>query len=283
MKKTGRKCRSEWKQTLFKKVEQVEQFRKLSTLQSYFNKVFVLTVPRLWERQAHVKNRLAGFDFEFFYGQDKNELTDEFIQLNYRYEKSLSLSVSQTFKPMNKGEIACALSHRMIYQSMVDNHYEHVLIFEDDVMPSSAISELNDCLSQLPEDWELFYLGYLKNEKASPGKKIKKAWYQLLAMAGLSKLPGTMIARTLPKNYSSHLNTAGFHDCTHAYAISYSGAKKLLAAQTPVIYRADNLLSSLVLKGELKAYAVKHSLFDQEIFSNATHASEVRDGAKISI
>lgn len=243
----------------------------------------MLTVPRLWERQAHVTNRLTGMDFEFFHGQDKNELTDDLIQQQYQYNKELSLSVSQVFKPMNKGEIACALSHRMIYQSMVDKHYDHVLIFEDDVMPSSGISELENCLSQLPEDWELCYLGYLKNEKATMGKKIKKAWYQLMAFTGLSKLPGTMIARTLPKSYSSHLNIAGFHDCTHAYAVSYAGAKKLLAAQTPVQYRADNLLSSLVLKGELNAYAVKNSLFDQEIFSNTAHASEVRDGAKISI
>lgn len=255
----------------------------MRNLTSYFNKVLVLTVPRLRERQEHVRDRLKPMDFEFFYGADKNELSDEYIQNNYQYDKKNSLSVSQTFKPMNKGEIACALSHRMIYQSMLDNNCQHVLIFEDDVVHAKPISEMEACLSQLPDDWELCYLGYLKNETIGIGKKIKQAWYRLQAALGFSHLSSAMISRMLPRNYSSQLNIAGFHDCTHAYAISYSAAKKLLAAQTPVTLRADNLLSSLILKGELKAFAVKHSLFDQEIFSNTVHASEIRDGSKISI
>ena len=184
---------------------------------------------------------------------------------------------------MNKGEIACALSHRMIYQAIVDNNWSSALIFEDDVVPSKSIDELEACLSELPPDWELCYLGYLKNEKASRAKKLQQFIYRLRAALGFSQMNGAMISRTLPKNYSAHLNIAGFHDCTHAYAISYGAAKKLLSAQTPITQRADNLLSSLILKGELKAFAVKNSLFDQEIFSNTAHASEIRDGSKISI
>jgi glycosyl transferase family 25 len=255
----------------------------LKDLRSYFDKVLVLTVPRLRERQAHVGDRLKEFEFEFFYGSDKNDLSDELIRQHYQYHEKNSLSVSQVFKPMNKGEIACALSHRMIYQAMVDNNWQHALVFEDDVMPSKNISELAACLSELPSGWELCYLGYLKNERITPGKKIKQLWYRLQTVFGSGRLSASMIWRMLPRKYSSHLHLAGFHDCTHAYAISLSAAKKLLAAQTPVIYRADNLLSALILKGELNAYAVKHSLFDQEIFSNNTHTSEVRDGSKISI
>ena len=255
----------------------------MKDLLSYFDKVFVLTVPRLKERQSLVRDRLTGINFEFFYGADKAELTDDFLSANYHYDKKNSLSVTQLFKSMNTGEIACALSHRMIYQAMVDNNWQHVLVFEDDVKPSVCINELEACLSQLPSGWELCYFGYLKNERPGVGKKIKRRWYQILAALGLSKMPGAMIARTLPAHYSSHLFQAGFHDCTHAYAVSLSAARKLLAAQTPVVYRADNLLSFLVLNGELNAFAVKHSLFDQEIFSNASHASEVRDGARISI
>ena len=131
-----------------------------------FKKILVLTIPRLRERQEHVSERLKPIEFEFFFGADKNELTEDFIAANYRYDKKNSLSVSQTFKPMNKGEIACALSHRMIYQAIVDNNWSSALIFEDDVVPSKSIDELEACISELPPDWELWYLGYLKNEKA---------------------------------------------------------------------------------------------------------------------
>jgi hypothetical protein len=53
-------------------------------------------------------------------------------------------------------------------------------------------------------------------------------------------------------------------------------AKKLLAAQTPVVYRADDLLSSTIMKGELNAFVTNPKFFDQEIFHNAAIASEVK-------
>ena len=69
---------------------------------------------------------------------------------------------------------------------------------------------------------------------------------------------------------------AGFHDCTHAYAVNLVGAKKLLKAQIPVIYRADNLLSALVLKNEIKAFASRAQLFNQEISLDITSKSYIR-------
>ena len=85
-----------------------------------------------------------------------------------------------------------------------------------------------------------------------------------------------MVTNLLPKPYSAHLKRAGFHDCTHAYAVTIEGAKKLLAAQTPVVYRADDLLSSTIMKGDLKAFITVPKFFDQEIFHNAAISSEVK-------
>ena len=58
-----------------------------SVLHQYFDKVLVLTVPRFKDRQEKVKERLKGIDFEFFYGTDKNDLDDNFINDNYFYDK----------------------------------------------------------------------------------------------------------------------------------------------------------------------------------------------------
>ena len=254
-----------------------------SILNQYFDKILVLSIPRLKERQALVKQRLQGLEFEFFFGVDKQELTDTFVARDYHYDKKNSLSISQYFKPMNRGEIACALSHRKIYQAMVDNDWKTVLIFEDDVVVSEYFDGLPVCLQQLPANWELLYLGYIKNDQVNFAKRIKQGWYQLQARLGLGKMPVSMISKMLPRNYSPSLYKAGFHDCTHAYAISRPAAEKLLKAQTPVIYRADNLLSAMIMKGQLNGFACRHSLFNQEIFTDAFHPSEVRDGAKISI
>ena len=252
-------------------------------LHQYFDKVLVMTVARFKERHERVKERLAGIDFEFFFGADKNELDEKAIQLIYHYKPENTLAVRQVFPSLNTGEIACSLSHRMIYQAMLDNNWQRVLIFEDDVVPDySTLSLLANCLKELPVDWELFYLGYLKNEKATFGKKLKMFWYKIMAIFGMSRMPVSMISNILPKPYSGSLMKAGFHDCTHAYAISLEGAKKLLDAQTPVQYRADNLLSALVLKRKLSAFISSSNLFNQEIFSDITNKSYVRKDPKLN-
>ncbi|MBL7749320.1 MAG: glycosyltransferase family 25 protein [Chitinophagaceae bacterium] len=253
-------------------------------LQQYFDKVLVLTVPRFKDRQEKITQRLAGITFEFFYGVDKNELDTDFISLNYIYDKKLSLSVRQQFKEMNTGEIACALSHRKIYQAILDNNWQRVLILEDDVIPDlNTLPLLFDAVKELPPSWELFYLGYLKNEKITTGSLIKQAWYKILRFLGLSNLSYQQISNLAPKPFSHSLMKAGFHDCTHAYAVSNAGAKKLLNASTPVRHRADNLLSALVLSNTIEAYASRSFLFNQEIFVNQSDQSHVREPQKLSV
>ena len=242
-----------------------------------FDKVLVLTIPRFTERQEKVKQRLNGISFDFFYGVDKNKMDREFISQNYQYDKKNSLAIRQYFPPLNTGEIACAISHRNIYQAMVDNGWKRVLIFEDDVVPDlENLSLLSNCIKELPANWELFYLGYLKNEKGTATRQFKQFWYKMMSRFGFTRIPLFMIKNRLPKKFSPSLMRAGFHDCTHAYAVSLEGAKKLIPAQTPVKYRADNLLSVLTMKGELNAFISKSLLFSQEIFLNENDTSHVR-------
>lgn len=250
-------------------------------LQQYFDKVLVLTVPRFKERQQKVKERLAGISFDFFYGLDKNDLDADTINHNYIYDKKASLAVRQVFKELNTGEIACSLSHRNIYQAMIDNKWNRILILEDDVVPDyNTLPLLFGAVKELPDNWELLYLGYLKNEKITVGRQLKEFWYKIMSRLGLSRMPFNMVKNRLPENFSASLLRAGFHDCTHAYAISLEGARKLLKAQTPVKYRADNLLTALVLKEEIKAFISKSFLFNQEIFIDKTDKSFVRQHSK---
>ena len=98
----------------------------------------------------------------------------------------------------------------------------------------------------------------------------------MLSRLGLMAWDPTMVKNLLPRKYSTHLKKAGFHDCTHAYAITLSAADKLLAAQTPIVYRADDLLSSTIMKGEINAFVTEPKYFDQEIFHNAALTSDIR-------
>jgi glycosyl transferase, family 25 len=246
-------------------------------LQRYFDKILIVSVPRFTDRHVRVKQSLAGLSFDFFWGADKLKLDFDKAKADGTYDEQRAKKLQRQGKALNSGEIACSLSHRNLYAAMIENNWEKVLILEDDVLP--IIENMNDlpaAMEELPQDWELVYLGYLKHEKITAGLKVKQFVYKIGSALGLMKWTYKMVGNLLPKPYSKHLKKAGFHDCTHAYAITVEGAKKLLDAQTPVVYRADDLLSATIIKGELNAYITEPKFFDQEIFHNVTMASEIK-------
>ncbi|HYC39845.1 MAG TPA: glycosyltransferase family 25 protein [Chitinophagaceae bacterium] len=246
-------------------------------LRSYFDRILVLTVPRFQERQDKVRRSLDGVPFEFFNGFDKEELTKDFLREHYHHDKRNTVTVSLYAKPLNPGEIACALSHREIYRRMISEGWQRVLIFEDDVVPDTKnLPLLPEMLAELPPDWELFYLGYLKNADPDYRAQVKNFWYRIQSSLGWSKLPPRMVRNLLPKPFSSRLMRAGYHDCTHAYALTIDAARKLLELQTPVRYRADNGISYLVLQQAIHAFASKPPVFHQEVFLDKSSKSYIR-------
>lgn len=246
-------------------------------LQKFFDKIFVVSVPRFTNRHERVKQSLAGLPFDFFWGADKLQLDFNKAKNDGTYDEQRAKKLQRQGKVLNPGEIACSLSHRNLYAAMIENGWKKVLILEDDVLPlTENIQVLPAALEELPQDWELVYLGYLKHENVTAGLKAKQFFYKIISAFGLMAWTYKMVGNLLPKTFSVHLKKAGFHDCTHAYAITISGAKKLLAAQTPVVYRADDLLSATIMKGDLKAFVTEPKFFDQEIFHNSTIISEVK-------
>lgn len=249
----------------------------ISFLQLYFDKIFVVSLPRFTGRHQQVEQRLQGLNFDFFWGADKLQMDDDDVRSNGTYDEQRAKKLQRQGKALNLGEVACSLSHRNVYEWMIKNNWKKILILEDDVLPLyNNLNLLPGVLNELPADWELVYLGYLKHENVNTNLKVKQFFYKILSRLGLMKWNYTMIKNLLPRPFSSHLKKAGFHDCTHAYAISLEAAKKLISAQTPVVYRADDLLSATILKGELNAFITDPKFFDQEIFQNDALRSDIR-------
>lgn len=252
-----------------------------SYLQQYFDKTLVVSVTRFTDRHQQVTKKLEGLSFDFFWGADKQKLDVVLLEKEGIYNEAQAKKNQRQGKALNLGEIACSLSHRMLYEEMIKQQWQKVLVLEDDVLPLiDNIGALPKALQELPDGWELVYLGYLKHEQVTAGLKAKQFFYKIISALGLMKWSYKMVSNLLPKPYSRHLKKAGFHDCTHAYAITLPAAKKLLAAQTPVAYRADDLLSSTIIKGELNAFVTEPKFFDQEIFHSSDAASEIRSTGK---
>lgn len=247
-------------------------------LSNYFDKILVISVPRFTDRHQRVKERLKGVPFEFFWGADKQDLVLETASADGTYDECKAKKLQRSGKALNIGEIACSLSHRMVYAEMLKRGWQKVLILEDDVWPlDHELKLLPDTLEELPPGWELVYLGYLKHERVTLKLKLKQSFYKLMSGIGLMKWSYTMVCNMLPEKYSTHLRKAGFHDCTHAYAVTLDAAKKLLKAQIPVVYRADDLLSHSILKGELVAFITEPKFFDQEEFHIKEVSSKIKE------
>jgi len=234
-------------------------------LNRWADRIFVVSLARAAERRERLRGRLGGLRYELFDAVDKRDLDRERLARDGAYDESRTRAPYRHRQDMSLGAIGCALSHRKLYEDMVASGWDRMVVLEDDVIPrASTLALLPDALRELPPSWELCYLGYWQNEDISPGRRLTQLVYAAIAPLGLSRWRPGEALRLLPRSFSPHLRRAGRHMCTHAYAVSREGARKLAALQTPVSYAADQLLTMAILQGRVEAYAAYPALFDQE-------------------
>jgi glycosyl transferase family 25 len=231
-------------------------------LNEYYDHVYVLSVGPAEERRQLFSERFKGLDYSFFFGADKNEFTEaELIEKNI-YSEELTRKHHRYSKGMRPGEIACAWSHLMMYEDMLTNNFERIMIFEDDALPDpERLKQIPQILSEIPADCELLMWGWSKNGDSDLNTIFKRAVYNIQRSLGILKWDHTIIKNLFAKPFSSHLKKAGFHDYTYAYAINRSAAEKLLQMQSPIQYIADNLLAHAVTNNLVNGYIVYPAAF----------------------
>ncbi len=224
-------------------------------LNEYYDKIYVLSVEAAIDRREKFEERFRGLDFEFFFGADKSLFTIKQVEKDHIYSETRTREHHRFSKTMRHGEIACSWSHKMIYEDMLRNGYQRILIFEDDAVPDkNAVLIIPEILKELPSDWELLMWGWDKNGSPPPGSELKKFIYHFKHRVGTLKWDHQMIRNLYARPFSKHLKKAGFHDYTYAYAITASAAGKLVALQTPIQYIADNLLAHAATKELIKSF-----------------------------
>jgi glycosyl transferase family 25 len=228
------------------------------------DRIFVLTLPRAAPRQARLRERLAGLRHELWNGVDKNDLDRAELIRGSVYDERLAKRLHRHGEVMPLGAIACAIGHRAMHERMLAERWERMLVLEDDVVPMPDLALLPVALGQLPEDWDLCYLGYFKYDRITPALRVKQAAYLGLSALRLMKWTPGEVLRLYPRPFSQNLRRAGLHHCTHAYAVSRAGARKLASAARPIAENVDNLITRLVLRGELNAFITAPRFFDQE-------------------
>ncbi|XP_020821401.1 inactive glycosyltransferase 25 family member 3 isoform X1 [Phascolarctos cinereus] len=173
-----------------------------------FDEVFVISLARRPERRERMLSSLwemeiAGRVLEAVDGSALNSSTI----------KSLGVDLLPGYydpysgRTLTKGEVGCFLSHYAIWEEMVTRGLERVVVFEDDVRFEASfrqrLERLMEEVSQEQLQWDLIYLG-----------RKQVTWEEEPAVEGVH-----------------HLVVANYSYWTLAYALSLSGARKLLQAQ----------------------------------------------------
>lgn len=236
----------------------------LLSLNNFFDHIYVITLKRAADRHQHFQKELEGLNYSIFWGKDKREFDVKELNRAGIYDEELAKKNHRYGKPMDGGNVGCSWSHQLVYQDMLKNDYKKALILEDDVVINKETAVLlPQILKELPADWELFYLGFDKNEQAPPEAVFKKAFYHLLSKLNLIKYSNKTINNLYPKKITEHIYKAGDHNCTHAYGVTKQGAAKLLALQTPISFVPDHLLAHAATNEIVKAYIILPKIIDQ--------------------
>jgi len=244
-------------------------------LNQFFDKIYVITLQRAADRHRHIEQELKGLNYVLFYGQDKNTFEVTELQQQNIYNEAMARRHHRFGKPMPAGMIGCSWSHRLVYEEIIKNGYKNALILEDDVLIDKRhISLLPQVMAQLPANWELVYFGYAYNEQPPKNARLKKMFYHLLHTLGQFKYSHKTINNLYPQKVTEHIYTAGYHDCTHAYAITNIAAQKLSILQQPISFFPDNLLSHAVTNELVKGYIVVPRLINQpfQVSNEPTHS-----------
>uniref|UniRef100_A0AC35FDN4 Uncharacterized protein n=1 Tax=Panagrolaimus sp. PS1159 TaxID=55785 RepID=A0AC35FDN4_9BILA len=169
-----------------------------------FDKIYLINLKRRPERLQKMSNIMKhlGIEFEVFEAIDGNALTSKDLA-NLRFLPGYEDPFSK--RPMKFGEIGCFLSHYKIWENVVKNDYDRVIIFEDDVRFSEnstiELSKMIEDIMKTHLEWDLIYLGRKK----------------MTAHGDEFFVPGHQYLSTLAYSY-----------WTLGYAISKSGAQKLI-------------------------------------------------------
>lgn len=241
----------------------------------FFDAVYVLTLQRAGDRQRRVEKELAGLKYQFFYGVDKHHLDMDQVMKDGIYDDVSHQKLKRTHRSMSLGEVACALSHRAIYQDIVDNGYQKALILEDDVQPNLHCNHhFRESLATLPKDWDLLMLGYYSEKYPSLYSKLQIKTYELyhhLRIANWEKVDPRFIRKMAMSSLNQHWLKIGKLVGGHAYAVTQKACSAFIELQTPVVLQADRVFSHQALLHGMKAYAIKEKVFGLSEMANSSY------------
>ena len=215
--------------------------------------VFIVSLPEAQDRRARITEvfKDLGLNFEFIDAVDGRQ----FDVLNHPlYNASKRLRCFG--KHMTGGDLGCILSHKKIYQRMVDENIARALIFEDDVILRDA------------------FLPTLKQIQSS------NIPFDAIRFFGSPKLERLKMRNVCKLSDTHHLvRHSGMPGGSHATLMTIAGARKMLRHMERTALPIDALLGRSWLT-TMNWYTVRPGLAAQDLSFDSSIGDERFDKKK---
>lgn len=203
------------------------------------DKVFVINLEK-------DKERLHAFDEQM----KKNSITydrfDAVLGSKVLRDERLSEYCNTFCTDAMKG---CALSHRSIWEIMIEKGYENVMVFEDDItVPETFDRDFRNVWNFLPKDYDIVYLGYpfgMNNDDNFVHKLYNK------------------IHGHTPEELNEYTFKIKGTVGTYGYIISLKGAKHF--CERPIHFHVDAQIMHWIREYNYTSYAINPKLVDTSV------------------
>lgn len=130
----------------------------ISKINDIFDKIYVVSYKES-KMLKTLDKRLEGLEYEIFYGVNMKDISiQDLINKGYTAHGGAA-----RFTPAN---FACTFSHHYLHKKLKSENQNNVLILEDDVIIiEDAIDNMVKSYEELPENWDVFYLGFSNHNR----------------------------------------------------------------------------------------------------------------------
>ena len=137
---------------------------------SLFEHAFCINLDRRPDRwqQAQEEFKKVGLEVQRYSAVDGPKILPDEVAHNYKgYKRDRD----------PKAIIGCLRSHRNLYTMALDNNWQELAVFEDDVLFKNNFKELlSHYAEQLPTDWLMLFLGCVPLKVDSFSSNLKKVY-----------------------------------------------------------------------------------------------------------
>jgi len=213
------------------------------------DKIFIINLKSRYDRLKNMKSLAETLNMdknkiEIFEAIVGKELKDSDI---YNFLSISSLDTLHNKSTNHKdirtrGAIGCYLSHYKIWEKIINENLNNVLIFEDDLLTDVNTKEFEDYVNFLPQDYDIALLSWFS------------LWFDPL---------NNPKKNTIINNYWNKYNSINVFGCG-SYLLSRKGAEKLIKNAFPICYQVDAYINILNdLESSFVRYIANKSLFKQ--------------------